>query len=88
MNVNDRVFITSAVTAIAAVAVAAALTLGVERIHAQPLPLDECTKVGNAAPMSRLCLHEFTDHTKCVISVTRGSETPSETTTALSCKIT
>lgn len=84
---NNRVFVTSAVT-VAAVAVTAALTLGVERIHAQPLPLDECTIVGKPAPTSRLCLHEFTDHTKCVISVTRGTETPGETTTALSCKIT
>jgi hypothetical protein len=69
-------------------AIAAGLMLRNESTHADLLPLDECAVVGNATPTSRLCVHEFSDHTKCVVSVTRGTETPNATTTALSCKIT
>jgi hypothetical protein len=82
--VNKRLFVTST---LAVAAIAATLMLRNERVHADLLPLDECANVGNS-PTSRLCVHEFTDHTKCVISVTRGTETAPVTTTALSCKIT
>ena len=79
---NKRVLITSAL--LAAAALATALTLRIERTQAQPLPLDECVNVGNAGPTTRLCLHQFSDHSKCVIAVTRGTEAA---TTDLSCKI-
>lgn len=83
---NKNFMVGSAATGFVALAVAAALSLRTERIHAQPpVPLDECTHVGDS-PSSRLCLHMFTDHTKCVVAVTRGTETPSHTTTALACK--
>ncbi len=80
---NKRVFLTTA--AIAVIAVASAMTLGVRRTHAQPLPLDECINVGNSSPSTRLCMHTFSDHSKCVVSVTPGTEFNS---TQLSCKIT
>jgi hypothetical protein len=82
---NNRILVASAV---ASAAIATPLLLRNETIHADPLPLDECINVGNAAPLSRLCLHQFSDHTKCVISVTRGTETYGTTTSALTCKIT
>ena len=80
---KNRILITSGI--VLAAAVGAALTLGIARTHAQPLPLDECISVGNTAPTTRLCLHQFSDHSKCVVAVTRGSE---DSTTDLSCKIT
>jgi hypothetical protein len=79
---NQRVLITSAL--LGAAALGTALTLHIERTQAQPLPLDECITVGNASPATRLCLHQFSDHSKCVVAVTRGTETA---TTDLSCKI-
>lgn len=83
---NKRIVVSSAATGFAALALAAAIMLRSERIHAQPpVPLDECTRVGDS-PVSRLCLHVFTDRTKCVISVTRGTESSGITTTALACK--
>lgn len=83
---NKRFVVGSAATGFAALVLAAAVSLRSERIHAQPpVPLDECTRVGDS-PSSRLCLHVFTDRTKCVISVTRGTETSGITTTALACK--
>lgn len=84
---NKRFVIGSAATGFAALVLAAAIALRSERIHAQPpTPLDECTRVGDS-PGSRLCLHVFTDRTKCVISVTRGTEPSGITTTALACKL-
>jgi hypothetical protein len=83
---NNRILLTAAVVTVAALG--AALTLGIERIHAQNIPLDECSSVGTGAPTSRLCLHQFTDHTKCVVAVTRGTDPAGTTTTDLSCKIT
>lgn len=83
---NKRIVISSAATGFAVLALAAAISLRSERIHAQPpVPLDECTRVGDS-PNSRLCLHVFTDRTKCVISVTRGTESAGITTSALACK--
>lgn len=83
---NKRLMVGSAATAVATLVLAGALSLRSERIHAQPpVPLDECTRVGDS-PSSRLCLHMFTDRTKCVISVTRGTESTGITTTALACK--
>jgi hypothetical protein len=79
---NTRVLITSAL--LAAGVLGTALTLSIERTQAQPLPLDECVNVGNATPTTRLCLHQFSEHSKCVVAVTRGTET---NTTDLSCKI-
>jgi len=84
--VNKRFMVGSAATGFAALVLAGAISLRTERLHAQPpLPLDECTRVGDS-PSSRLCLHVFNDRSKCVISVTRGTETPGLTTTALACK--
>lgn len=83
---NKKFVVGSAATSVAALVLAAAISLRSERIDAQPpVPLDECTRVGDS-PGSRLCLHVFTDRTKCVISVTRGTETNGITTTALACK--
>ena len=79
---NPRLALTAA--AVAVIAAGAALTLGIQRSHAQPLPLDECISVGNAAPITRLCVHTFSDHSKCVVAVTPGREYDS---TQLSCKI-
>jgi hypothetical protein len=80
---NKRVFLTAA--AIAVIALACAMTLAVKGTHAQPLPLDECINVGNSSPPTRLCMHTFSDHSKCVVAVTPGTEFNS---TQLSCKIT
>jgi hypothetical protein len=83
---NKGFVVGSAATGFVALVLAGAISLRSERIHAQPpVPLDECTRVGEG-PSSRLCLHVFTDRTKCVISVTRGLETTGLTTTALACK--
>ncbi len=79
---NLRVLITSAL--LGAAVLGTALSLHIERTQAQPLPLDECINVGNSGPTTRLCLHQFSDHSKCVVAVTRGTETA---TTDLSCKI-
>jgi hypothetical protein len=80
---NNRVLVIS--TVVAATSLGVALTVGVERTHAQNLPLDECTNVGNSAPTTQLCLHHFSDHSKCVVAITRG---PQFATSNLSCKIT
>jgi hypothetical protein len=80
---NNRLFIVSGL--VAAAVFGTVLTLRIERTYAQPLPLDECINVGNGLPNTRLCLHQFSDHSKCVIAVTRGTETA---TSDLSCKIT
>jgi hypothetical protein len=80
---NKRLFLTAAT--IALIAIASAMSLGVQRTHAQPLPLDECISVGNSSPPTRLCMHTFSDHSKCVVAVTPGTEFNS---TQMSCKIT
>lgn len=86
ITVNKKFMVGSAATGVAALVLAGAVSLRSERLHAQPrVPLDECTRVGDS-PGSRLCLHVFADRTKCVISVTRGTETSGITTTALACK--
>jgi hypothetical protein len=82
---RKRIPLNCALVIVVATAMAAVVLLRGERLQAQPLPLDECTDVGRS-PVSRLCLHQFSDHTKCVVSVTRGAETSAATTTALSCK--
>lgn len=79
---NKRLPLTAA--GMTVVTLGAALTLGIPWSPAQPLPLDECVSVGNA-PTTRLCVHTFSDHSKCVIAVTPGREIDS---TQLSCKIT
>lgn len=80
---NRRVLLTASIVTL--IALSSAMTLGVKRTHAQPLPLDECVSVGVAGPPTRLCMHQFSDHSKCVVSVTPGTEFSS---TQLSCKIT
>jgi len=83
IRMNKRLFLSAA--AMALTALAFAMTLGIQRTRAQPLPLDECISVGNSSPTSRLCMHTFSDHSKCVVAVTPGTEFNS---TQLSCKIT
>jgi hypothetical protein len=80
---NRRTLITASIVAL--LAVGFAMTLGVKPTRAQPLPLDECSNVGNAVPATRLCMHEFSDHSKCVVAVTPGRDVSS---TQLACKIT
>jgi hypothetical protein len=79
---NKRVFLTSGVAA--TLVVGGALVMHGRQIQAQPLPLDECISVGDSSPRSRLCMHEFSDHSKCVVAVTPGKEFAA---TQLSCKI-
>ena len=79
---NKRVVLTSGVAA--TLFVAGALVMHGRQTQAQPLPLDECISVGDSSPRSRLCMHEFSDHSKCVVAVTPGKEFAS---TQLSCKI-
>jgi hypothetical protein len=81
---KKRTFVTA--IAIASAAIGAALTVDVPRTHAQNLPLDECASVGNASPLTRVCMHTFSDHSKCVVAVTPGK--PEYATTQLACKIT
>jgi hypothetical protein len=80
---DKRVFLSSGV-AITIVAGCALVVHG-RQTQAQPLPLDECISIGDSAPRSRLCVHTFSDHSKCVVAVTPGKEF---STTELSCKIT
>ena len=79
---NKRVVLTSGVAA--TLFVGGALVMHGRQTQAQPLPLDECISVGDSSPRSRLCMHEFSDHSKCVVAVTPGKEFAS---TQLSCKI-
>jgi hypothetical protein len=80
---NRRLLLTASIVAL--IALGSAMTLGVKGTRAQPLPLDECVNVGNSTPSTRLCMHEFSEHSKCVVAVTPGHEFSS---TQLSCKIT
>ena len=79
---NKRAFLTSGVAA--TLVVGCALVMHGQQSQAQPLPLDECINVGDFSPRSQLCMHEFSDHSKCVVAVTPGKEFA---TTQLSCKI-
>lgn len=80
---NRRLLLTASLVAL--IALGSAMTLGIKGTRAQPLPLDECISVGVAGPLTRLCMHQFSDHSKCVVAVTPGTEFSS---TQLSCKIT
>jgi hypothetical protein len=79
---NKRAFLTSGVAA--TIVVGCALVMHGRQTQAQPLPLDECISVGDSSPRTRLCMHEFSDHSKCVVAVTPGKEFSA---TELSCKV-
>jgi hypothetical protein len=79
---SKRAFLTLGVAAM--VVVGCALVMHGRQTQAQPLPLDECITVGESSPRTRLCMHEFSDHSKCVVAVTPGKEFA---TTQLSCKV-
>jgi hypothetical protein len=79
---NRRALMTA--TVVTVIALGAAMTVGVKRTAAQPLPLNECLSVGVGGTPTRLCLHYFSDQSKCVISVTPGIQYSSS---QLSCKI-
>lgn len=79
---NKLTFLTS--SAAATVVVGCALVMHGRQTQAQPLPLDECISVGDYSPRTRLCMHQFSDHSKCVVAVTPGKEF---STTELSCKV-
>ena len=80
---SKRVFLTSGIAA--TIVVGCALVMHGRQTQAQPLtPLDECISVGDSAPRTRLCMHQFSDHSKCVVAVTPGKEF---STTELSCKV-
>jgi hypothetical protein len=79
---NKRLFLTGA---IALIALTCAMMMGIQRTHAQPLPLDECISVGTSSPSTRVCIHTFSDHSKCAVAVTPGTQFNS---TQMSCKIT
>jgi hypothetical protein len=80
-NMNQRVFLTWALPPPSS---SECIADARRQTQAQPLPLDECISVGDSSPRSRLCMHEFSDHSKCVVAVTPGKEFAS---TQLSCKI-
>jgi len=79
---NKRAFLTSGVAA--TIVVGCALVMHGRQTRAQPLPLDECISVGDSSPRTRLCMHQFSDHSKCVVAVTPGREFAA---TQLSCKV-
>jgi hypothetical protein len=79
---NKRAFLTSGVAI--TIAIGYGLLIHGRQTQAQPLPLDECISVGDSSPRTRLCMHEFSDHSKCVVAVTPGTQF---STTQLSCKV-
>lgn len=79
---DTRALLTSGVAA--TIVVGCVLVMHGGQTQAQPLPLDECISVGDSLPRTRLCMHQFSDHSKCVVAVTPGKEF---STTELSCKV-
>ncbi len=79
---NTRTLLTSGIAV--TIVIECALVMHGGQTQAQPLPLDECISVGDTSPRTRLCMHQFSDHSKCVVAVTPGKEFA---TTELSCKV-